>query len=396
MKKATYKVRYALLAPLVLLLVALAACGGASAPAAAPLNSETMTNDSMEQSGDALTEDSMEKTGDAMTENSMEQTDEAMTENSMDQTDEAMTQDSMEKSDEAMTEDSMDQTDEAMTMSMNVLVLDFAGIEPLANGFHYEGWTIVGGVPVTTGKFNVNSSGELVDLSGGIIAGGAFRTPIDLSSATAVVITIEPDGDIDGIPADTHYVSGSVTNGSADLTIGHGAALGSHFSDASGVYILATPTDGPDTNENSGIWFLDLSSGSPAQGLNLPLLPAGWEYEGWAVIGGIPVSTGRFNTSTEADLDLVFSGPLSGPPFPGEDFLVNAPDGLTFPVDLAGGAAVISVEPVPDDSAAPFTLKPLVGTIPEDATDHTVYPLENKASGFPGGTARIMADPVGK
>ena len=290
---ATYKVRYALLAPLVLLLVALAACGGASAPAAAPLNSETMTNDSMEkpdeamtqdsmeksdepmtqdsmeksgesmtqesmeksdeamtqesmeQTDEALTEDSMEKTGDAMTQDSMDQTDEAMTEDSMEKTGDAMTQDSMEKTDDAMTQDSMEQTDEAMTMSMNVLVLDFAGIKPLANGFHYEAWAIVGGVPVTTGKFNVNSSGELVDLSVGIIAGGAFRTPIDLSPATAVVITIEPDGDIDGIPADTHYVSGSVTNGSADLTVGDGAALGSDFSDASGVYILEIRPETP-------------------------------------------------------------------------------------------------------------------------------------------------------
>ncbi len=133
---------------------------------------------------------------------------------------------------------------------------------------------------MATGKFNVNSSGELVDLNGGLIAGGESRAPVDLSRATAVVITIEPDGDIDAIPADTHYFSGSVTNGSADLTVGHGAALGSDFSNASGVYILATPTDWPDTNENSGLWFLDLSSGSPAQGLQLPMLPPGWEYEG--------------------------------------------------------------------------------------------------------------------
>ena len=382
---ATHKVRYALLAPLVLLLlVALTACGGASAPAAAPASSDAVSRDGAETSGDTMAKDSMEKTGDTMAKDSMEKTGDTMA------------KDSMERTGDAMTKDSMEKTGDAMTMSMNVLVLDFSGIEPLANGFHYEGWAIVGGVPVATGKFNVDSSGELVDLSGGLIAGGVFRTSIDLSRATAVVITIEPNGDIDAIPADTHYVSGSVTNGSADLTVGHGTALGSDFSNASGVYILATPTDGPDNNENSGLWFLDLSSGSPTQGLQLPLLPAGWEYEGWVVIGGTPVSTGRFNASAQVDLDAAFSGPLSGPPFPGEDFLVNAPDGLTFPVNLAGGAAVISVEPAPDDSAAPFTLKPLVGAIPEDATDHTVYPLENKAGGFPSGTARIMSDSMEK
>ena len=51
--------------------------------------------------------------------------------------------------------------------------------------------------------------------------------------------------------------------------------------------------------------------------------------------------------------------------------------------------SVISVEPSPDDSAAPFTLKPLVGMIPGDATDRVTYSLENEADGFPTGTAII-------
>jgi hypothetical protein len=73
--------------------------------------------------------------------------------------------------------------------------------------------------------------------------------------------------------------------------------------------------------------------------------------------------------------------------FPGEDFLENAPAGLTFPTDLAGGVAVISIEPDPDNSTDPFTLKPLVGNIPADAVDHTLYQMGNNAAGFPTGTA---------
>ena len=38
----------------------------------------------------------------------------------------------------------------------------------------------------------------------------------------------------------------------------------------------------------------------------------------------------------------------------------NAPLGLTFPVDLTGNTIVVSIEPPPDNSAAPFQLKPLV------------------------------------
>ena len=80
---------------------------------------------------------------------------------------------------------------------------------------------------------------------------------MDLSQAATIIITIEPDGDDDAIPADTHYLAGGVTGASAPLTVGHPAALGDDFSDAAGTYILATPTDGAtDTDENSGIWFL--------------------------------------------------------------------------------------------------------------------------------------------
>ena len=80
---------------------------------------------------------------------------------------------------------------------------------------------------------------------------------------------------------------------------------------------------------------------------------------------------------------------MAGPPFPGEDFLVNAPSGLAFPTDLAGGVAVISIEPEPDDSAAPFTLKPLAGGIDAAAVDHVTYAIPNTASAFPTGTAVI-------
>ena len=244
------------------------------------------------------------------------------------------------------------------------LALSFSGIEPLANGFHYEGWAIIDGSPVATGKFNVDDSGNLVNLGGNIFKDGEFDTGTDLSDATAIIITIEPAGDTDTIPASTHYLSGDVSGLAADLTVGHGAALGDSFANASGKYILATPSDGQDTNETSGIWFLDISSGSPRQGLQLPTLPDGWEYEGWAVIDGTPVTTGRFTDAGAPDLSAPFTGPGSTPPFPGEDFLQGAPPGLVFPTDLRGGKAVISIEPEPDDSGAPFTLKPLVGDIP--------------------------------
>ena len=66
---------------------------------------------------------------------------------------------------------------------------------------------------------------------------------------------------------------------------------------------------------------------------------------------------------------------------------MNAPSGLTFPTDLSGGVVVISVEPSPDNSAAPFLLKPLVGMVPSNAVDHTLYGMDNNATATnPSGT----------
>ena len=276
---------------------------------------------------------------------------------------------------------------------MTQLALDFSGVQPLEGGYHYEGWAIINGEAVTTGKFNIDASGAFVNLNGDVIPNGEFQVGSGLSNATAIIITIEPNGDTDTIPADTHYLAGDVVNASATLTVGAGQALGDDYTTASGNFILATPTDGAGTpaNERSGIWFLDLSSGTPAQGLTLPTLPDGWKYEGWAVIDGTPVTTGTFTDPDAADESAPFSDTVaSAPAFPGEDFLMNAPGAVTFPADLMGGTAVISIEPDPDDAAAPFTLKPLVEAIPDDAGDHVTYSMTNQASDFPTGTAMIQ------
>ncbi len=182
------------------------------------------------------------------------------------------------------------------TLSNNTLVLSLSGVEALQNGYHYEGWAIIDGSPVATGKFNVDVNGALVDLSGSAIAGGKFITETDLSEATAIILTIEPNGDTDTTPAATHYLAGSVSTLSSTLTTGNASALGDDYSTASGDYILATPTDGADTNENSGIWFLNPPSTTFSFSLSgVTPLANGYHYEGWAIVDGAPVSTGKFN-----------------------------------------------------------------------------------------------------
>ena len=277
--------------------------------------------------------------------------------------------------------------------TQETLALSFTGIQPLANGYHFEGWAIIDGSPVSSGKFNINDAGDLVDLNGNVIPNGEFTVGRDISDAVAIALTIEPPGDMDSVPSAVKYLAGDVSRQSAaaaDLSVGHVAALGNDFGGASGRFILATPTDGADNNETSGLWFIDLSSGEPMPGLTLPALPPSFEYEGWVIIDGTPVSIGKFSDVAAADSGNPFSGPEPGKPFPGEDFLQNAPAGLTFPTDLRGRTTAISIEPVPDDNpSAPFPLKPLVGAIPADAETFTNYEIDNQAGGFPTGTAVI-------
>ncbi len=267
----------------------------------------------------------------------------------------------------------------------STLTLQTSGLETLANGFHYEGWAIVDGAPVTTGKFNIDSDGNIVDLDGSAVS--EFKVDSDISNASDIVLTIEPNGDTDTIPATTKVLGGALSNGSSSLTASHPAALGNDFSSAAGKFILATPTTATDDDEFSGVWFIDLSSGSPAAGLSLPTLPAGWEYEGWVVIDGAPVTTGRFTSATGADDAEPFSGPLGGPPFPGEDFVAND---ARFPTNLLGNPVVISIEPEADDSPAPFAFKPLAGPSPADGDHHVTYDLGQNLGSFPTATASVV------
>ncbi|MCF6360834.1 MAG: hypothetical protein L3J29_08750 [Cyclobacteriaceae bacterium] len=242
----------------------------------------------------------------------------------------------------------------------------------------YEGWIIVDGAPVSTGTFTVNGDGNLSQSTFQIDAA-------TLDKATTFVLSIEPIPDNDPAPSAIKILGGDFSNDQASVTVSHGAALGADFSSASGTAILATPTTSDLGDELSGIWFLDLSSGSATAGLALPTLPTTWKYEGWAVINGTPISTGTFSAVDAADDASPFSGLDMGPPYPGEDFVMNAPAGQTFPTDLSGATIVLSIEPSPDNSPMPFAFKPLVLMLPAMAADHVDYGMTYQANTFPSG-----------
>lgn len=268
--------------------------------------------------------------------------------------------------------------DDDVEITTKSITLAIEGLENLGSDYVYEGWIMVNNKPQTTGRFRVDDQGMLDQTT-------FTLDKSDLEIATAFILTIEPTIGDDPTPSDVHILAGDFSGNTGNLTISHGAAIGNDFSTASGKYILATPTDGSMNNEKSGIWFLSLESMSPVAGLILPTLPDGWVYEGWAVIDGIPVTTGTFLNNTGADSFDDYSSTLNdGPPFPGEDFIMNPPTGLTFPTNISGGKVVISIEPVPDNSPNPFLLKPLVSDIPITASDHTTYTIAKNLN-FPTG-----------
>ena len=255
--------------------------------------------------------------------------------------------------------------DDDNVLSVSNLVLNLNGLEALGDDFVYEGWLIVNGNPVSTGTFSSVTFPQ------------SFSVNIeDLRNATTFVLSIEPAVDNDPAPAATKILAGDFNGNSANI---NSNGIVGDFSTSTGNYILATPTDADNTNEESGVWFLDNSSGSAVDGLNLPILPQGWKYEGWAVMNGMPISTGTFTDVSDFDENATsssFKGAAGdGPAYPGEDYLQNAPAGLTFPTDLRGATIVISVEPSPDNSLAPFTLKPLAHMVPAAAMTHTTIAM---------------------
>ena len=204
--------------------------------------------------------------------------------------------------------------DSPAIVAQKTLTLNILNLEDVGENYVYENWLIVDGSPVAAGTFSVNSEGALSETKFLIAA----KT---LDSATEYVLTIEPSSDSDPTPSKVHVLAGDFDGFTAEVSLSHPKALGTNFSTAAGNYILATPTDGNSSNnETSGVWWLDNSNATKEAGLTLPTLPEGWEYEGWAVIDGIPVSTGKFTSVSGTDSTKDFSGTTSGPQFPGEDF----------------------------------------------------------------------------
>lgn len=265
------------------------------------------------------------------------------------------------------------------------LVLNINGLEALGSSFQYEGWILIPGSesPISTGTFSVDENGALSQSSFSV-------NEEELSVATKFILTIEPVPDTDPAPSDQKYIAGDFSGNSAQISTATAPAIGD-FSNSAGTLFLRTPTDETGTNngnDENGVWF-GTPGAPPTPNFTLPTLPDGWVYEGWVIGDGGPLSTGRFTDFGSRDDFTGYSGTEfnEGPPVPGEDFFLNAPAGESFPLDVRGRNVVISVEPEPDNSPAPFTLKPLAVLLSSTAeTAPTAHAFNQNLGSFPTGS----------
>jgi hypothetical protein len=195
------------------------------------------------------------------------------------------------------------------------------------------------------------------------------------------------------LPSPQKILSGSFSYSSSNLSIGENTG---NFDNIDGFFNLTTPTNGVNTDELSGLWFVDSLSASPVSGLKkLPELYGGWIYEGWIEINGQLVSTGRFSDTKKADLFSGYSGSSAGFNFPGEDLLNNAPSGLTFPTNLSNAKVYVSIEynDGKTNGSTPFIVV-LEGSIPAAAQSNVSYNLNRSNKALTSGYSLMTVDLV--
>ena len=277
----------------------------------------------------------------------------------------------------------------------SVITLSFSGLQPLADSLNYQAWAIqyYGGyyIGYPLVLFDVNASGQMISVDDGSTLGSQYELALDAEDVYGVALTLELSNEKVTSSSYCQLLGGTFSDGSATMTTESSIAMNCDFSDISGRYILASPTDADDTNETCGVWFYNNATG--VAGLSLPDLPAyGWRYEGWVKLSdGTYLSTGKFTDVEDEDGNDDYSGSYTNPNFPGEDFLEDAPDGVTFPLDLKGASLLITLEPYSDwdiEPDAPFFVKLLEADIPTDAASLTSYYMTSVAN-LPTGSATV-------
>lgn len=256
--------------------------------------------------------------------------------------------------------------------------LDVNELPPLAGSNNYRAWAVLPTRFLGSDVFNFSETGQYISPTGQFVS-NTFTFGDDISEATKVLVSIENKDGSDDVPSSTIVLAGDIVNFEADLTVSHPDALGAGLDGASGVFSLLTPSDADDTNETAGIWFVEsVSPGNWTTGLSLPTLPEGWLFEGWAEVGDTVLSTGRFDSAEGADMDSPYMTDLVSEfiDYPGEEFVMQPPAGVTFPPDFTNARVFVTVEPDPDSEPRPFGIEILSGTVSGTPEPLTNYQLQ--------------------
>lgn len=281
-------------------------------------------------------------------------------------------------------------TDEDTASSRFRVVLDVDGLQQMSNAFQYQLWARTPGGFVGSDQFNVGEDGRFINPQGQVIS-NTLTMQTNVANAEVLFLVVNGKGDSPLVPSSKRLLAGPVSGGAATLRLSHGEALGVDFAGASGQFVVGTPTDPGQANSRSGVWFgtRNASGDSFAPSLELPELPNGWVYEGFVTLAdGTTLRTGKFSRVDRVD-DAALFFPGDSPVVPGEDFLANAPDGVTFPVDLSGATVFITAELADDDSEQlPSSVRVLTGTVPTGADAFTPLDLQ-PVSPLLGGTATL-------
>ncbi len=232
---------------------------------------------------------------------------------------------------------------------------------------NYALWAYTHGAYTFVGSFNMDTDSQHMrdPLTGERFT--SFTTPLDLSTASLLLLTVEAASSDFSAPSTHRIMGGDVISAKAVMDPGHSVALNLDFGDVGGSFILDTPSTASTSDFASGVWFLQPGATDGAA-LSLPALPEGWIYESWvtdaAATDAIPMSMGEFADPNGPDENGAGGGAGAAPcpGFPGQDFIYPFLDQPVMP-NLAKGAwtLVVSIEPHPNTGPSPFhSLEPLV------------------------------------
>ncbi|HRI45885.1 MAG TPA: hypothetical protein PK559_02170 [Ignavibacteriaceae bacterium] len=275
-------------------------------------------------------------------------------------------------------------TTSTVTTADGTLSVSLNNLPQLSDSSNYAIW-LFGKDSVKLDYFKVTNDGANFSKTYNVKLG-------HVQGAKYLAITVEHDSSAlnDSISRGRRFLAGIFSANNATLSVKTDIAFNNDFNSVVGKYTLFTPTDTANTQKKSGIWFVKNVDAPPIQaGLELPTLPSGWEYNAWVEVGSVKLKTGGFRSVSGKDNDSTYCGPLAALAFPGEDFLNNAPAGVTFPVDLSGKSVYITVQPTDWKLNRPFNFEVLRATIPSPASENTAYDLQKNLV-LPSGSGVVV------